>query len=341
VHETCFVRPSDLTRVRPPARSALAALRIARALALLAALATASTTGCASRPTDDANDDALIGGTDTRADALPSIVTVARVPKTGLPAAAIALPGACTAARIGPRELLLAAHCVLDPATVSSIWKPGDAIAMLHDPSKGWREEHVASVEVHPTWKAACEESYCAASIVTARLDAPDVAVIVLERDLDGAGIAIAAVDEAPLEDGDEVILTGYGCTAGVHLADDRDRIALASKPSRIEPLAVVVHAGSPVTATSAPTAAGNYNFTLGPGATHASAGLCPGDSGGPLDRKKGDALVVVGVNANYTLYDDANDPAGLPVTNWHTRLDTASRHDVAGWLRELHAEAR
>ncbi len=80
--------------------------------------------------------------------------------------------------------------------------------------------------------------------------------------------------------------------------------------------------------------------MTAGPGARGASAaaGLCPGDSGGPLYRKRDGGWAVVGVNSNYTLALEADDSVGLPITNWHTRLDGKSRHDVATWLRSVNA---
>jgi hypothetical protein len=44
----------------------------------------------------------------------------------------------------------------------------------------------------------------------------------------------------------------------------------------------------------------------------------------------------VVGVNSNYTLGPEAKDSVGLPITNWHTRLDDASRHGVGAWLKAV-----
>jgi hypothetical protein len=38
------------------------------------------------------------------------------------------------------------------------------------------------------------------------------------------------------------------------------------------------------------------------------------------------DSSAVAGVNANYTLRPEETDDVGLPVTNWHTRLDESSR---------------
>ena len=265
-------------------------------------------------------EDALIGG---RAGAL------SRFPAT------VYLKGECTAAKVAPRRLLTAAHCVLDPATVSIRYKVGSKISVTRDPAKGYAELEVAEVHVHPAWIKACEDSFCAASAITARLDAPDVAVIDLATDLDD--VPVASVDAAPLSAGDRVTVVGFGCTVGVLVPDARDAVSLRSADTRLVPADRAVHAGSVVLAADLPQVSAIYAMTSGPGAAKARAGLCPGDSGGPLYKKRdGDKLVVIGVNSNYTLAPDTKDQVGLPITNWHTRLDDQSKHGVGAWLRSV-----
>lgn len=295
--------------------------------------------GCASAPVDESDEgNALIGGTEISVDELPSVVDVARVPRAGLPTDSGPLVGSCTAAQIGSRHLLLAAHCVLDPATVSPIWKAHDPIALLSSPIRGWKQGKVERVEIHPAWLAACDRTYCAASIVTAKMDAPDVAVLVLEEAIPDSSISPAS--DRRLQTGDDVIVTGFGCTEGVHVSDSRAQVSLRAKATRIAAPGVALHPGSPLSADDLTVANGNYNFTLGPSDDALMAGLCPGDSGGPVYRKLDGKLVVVGVNANYTLPEGVSGDRGLPITNWHTRLDRESRHDVAGWLRGLRVDA-
>lgn len=296
--------------------------------------------GCASHhAADETVEDQLIGGREVSVTLLPSVVDIARMPRAGLPTTSIPLAGSCTAAHVGPRRLLLAAHCVLDPATVSPIYKAHDAVAMLRRAADGWTEGHVERVEIHPKWLAECDRTYCAASVVTAKMDAPDVAVIVLEREIPDS--AIAPVDDEALEGGDMVIVTGFGCTAGVHVKDTRTEVSLRARLTHIADVGAAVHEGSPLKEGDTNVASGNYNFTLGPGADAEMAGLCPGDSGGPVYRLRGGhKLVVVGVNSNYTLAEGSADDLGMPKSNWHTRLDTESRHDVAKWLRDLHLDA-
>jgi hypothetical protein len=305
-----------MSRARP-ARSDAA---LPRAAFLAAALA--FTGACAGEGVgeDDSEetDGALVGGTPAKPGQFPGTVH---------------LEGGCTAAKVSPTLLLTAAHCVLDPATVRPIYGAERGVAIASDPAAGYAPYDVAAVHVHPSWEAACDLTYCGASAVTARLDAPDVALIELARPLEG--VATAHVDAAPLRAGERVVVLGYGCTEGVHLRDGRALASLAWADALIVPSERAIHDGSPVTVADAPVFAANYAQTAGPALAKDQAGLCPGDSGGPLFKHIDGALAVVGVNANYTLRPDADDAVGLPVTNWHTRLDGTSKHDVAAWLAE------
>lgn len=317
---------------------------------------------CSGARSTDSDQGALIGGQVASADELGGTVAVAPIPRHGLPTASTSsvdagsarssdaaidgavdagatssgapvLPGTCTAVRVGPSQLLLAAHCVVNSATVDPIWNPGDSLAIVRDPSGGWKTATVTAVHVHPAWLERCRRSLCAASAVTATIDAPDLAVL----DLSAAALAelqIVPISGQTLDTGQAVTVTGYGCTESVTGPDERTSISLRWRETTIVPFATAVHAGSPVASVDVP-AAGIYALTRGPASDPNMAGLCPGDSGGPLYRRIDSALYVVGVNANYTFI--AGGPAsGLPVTNWHTRLDHGSRHDTATWLKSL-----
>lgn len=298
-------------------------IRVSHAFALAGlALATLGSAACASPAADEEADesvDALIGGRAASASQFPATVFVR---------------GECTATKVAPKRLLTAAHCVLDPATVSLRYAAGSKLSLAHDPSKGYLDVEVASVHVHPAWAKVCEHHYCAASAVTARLDAPDVAVIELATDL--ADVPSATVDSAALASGDRVTLIGFGCTTGVLVPDERDHASLKYASTRIVAADRAVHDGSPVLASDVPQVTGIYALTSGPGAAKSRAGLCPGDSGGALYKSRDGQLVVVGVASNYTLGPEDEDGVGLPITNWHTRLDASSKHGVAGWLRSL-----
>lgn len=273
-------------------------MRRVGALVLLAA----GLAGCGAEGGEDEGgaSDALIGGR----------AAGRRFPAT------VYLQEGCSATKVAPGLLLTAAHCAFDPATAEVRYHAGDALLVARDPSHGYERATVRAAHVHPAWQAACEETYCGASQVTSRLDAPDVALIAIDDVL--ADVPAASVDVRPVPDGAEVTLAGYGCTEGVYLPDTRSTPSLGFARSR------TVHADDAATRA-------NYALTPGPGAKTGAGGLCPGDSGGPLYATRRGRTVVVGVNANYTFAKD--DPSGLPLTNWHTRLDGASKHDVAGWL--------
>lgn len=297
-------------------------LRVVGLAATILGGAACAVTGDAGGDADSAeSNDALIGGRAASAGQFPSTVT---------------LKGECTATKVAPKRLLTAAHCVLDPATVSLRYPAGSRISVAHDPGSGYVDVEVAAVHVHPAWMKACEDAYCAASSVTARLDAPDVAVIDLATDL--PDVPAASIDAAPLAVGELVTVLGFGCTDGVLVPDSRDAITLKYAETRLVPSERAVHPGSPVLAADVAQVAGIYSLTSGPGRspTKAHAGLCPGDSGAALYKKRAGQLVVVGVASNYTLGPEAGDEVGLPITNWHTRLDASSKHGVARWLSSL-----
>lgn len=307
--------------------------RILTAVALLAITATAAC-GSAGEEQDAeemSGEDALIGG---------APATVAQFPAT------VYLKKGCTAAKVAEKRLLTAAHCVMDGSTLDLKYGPDKPVELTREPSKGFTTHAVAKVHVQPKWLPACESSYCASSTVTALLDAADVAVIELAEDL--VGVPIAPIDTAPLATREKVTVLGFGCTEGVTAHDTRTDITLKYAETTILAPSRAVHEGSPVDAMKVGQVAGIYALTPGPavlGGTKElparvknAGGLCPGDSGGPLYKKRGDTLVVVGVNANYTLRPGEKDLAGIPVTNWHTRLDAQSRLGIAAWLESVGA---
>lgn len=244
--------------------------------------------------------------------------------KEDLPAT-VHLADGCTAAKIAPKMLLTAAHCVLDLGTLDPKYGANKPIKLGDS-----KQHEVARVHVHPRWMSVCADTLCSIAAVTLKIDAPDVAIVELKEDL--ADVSIAPVDEQPLKPGDDVILVGFGCTNGVHVADRSTSGKLTTKEAKIIAPEKAIHEGSPLVENNLAVYSGNYALTAGP-ARNEGAGLCPGDSGGPLYRRIKDKLYVAGVNANYTLRPDDQDGVGLPITNWHTRLDKDSRNRVGAWI--------
>lgn len=296
-------------------RALLATLLIPASIGLLAG-------ACAAHDEDEATsgDGALIGGQVATPGQFPSNLYM----KTG-----------CTAAKVAPQKILTAAHCVFDPAMASVRFPAGSKIAVSRDPVNGFSEHVVKEVHVHPSWVSACEATYCAASAVTALMDAADIAIVEFEDDIEG--VPAVEIDTTPLEPKTKVVILGFGCTKGVLVRDDRPNPTLAYATGEIAPPTLLDHPGSPVkTDAQHEVAAGNYVLTYGPASYRQQAGICPGDSGGPLYRDENGVMVIVGVNSNYTFFPDQQDQLGLPVSNWHTRLDGNSRQHIAQWLASV-----
>jgi len=283
--------------------------------------------GCAGESGGAAQEQDLIGGEEADPGDLPSVVY---------------LPSGCTAAAVGPRHLLTAAHCVLSTSSsLRDAYQPERVIAL----SRGGEpiaEVVVELTHVSPSWQAACELAYCAISSVAGEQDAADVALIVVRDDLP---IPVTPVDLRPVQPGEPVFIAGYGCEEGVQISDPGLEPTLHFADTEVLHAEDALHAGSFMSEPKLDAMDTNYLLTPGPGAAvlagdadaeNFAAGLCPGDSGGPIFRREGDELHVVGVNANYTLLPEASDPWGLPVTNWHTRIGDSSKHGIGGWLGEL-----
>jgi hypothetical protein len=285
-----------------------------------------------SREDSHADNGALIGGREAGAGELPSTMTI---------------KGNCTVAKVGPRHILTAAHCVTGSSAAK--FEAGKTIQIGAAPPD-WRDVVIEKTEVQPAWRDKCASIPCINVNVCGRSDIADVAVIITRDPLDG--IPEVSVDLSPVAIGDRVVMTGYGCEEAVgtpRRGDGSFRVA----DTQVIPFDRAVHPGSflfPEDADSGLVAmmSGHYVLTPGPADPAGSGGLCPGDSGGPLYRRgdKG-AAAVVGVNANYTfnggrtIETDAGDAGyfnfgGNPVTNWHTRLDVESGHRIGSWLREL-----
>jgi hypothetical protein len=282
---------------------------------IVTALLTLGAFGCSSSGETAGTENgssALIGGAAAGDWALPSTVEIA---------------GACTAAKVGGRFLLTAAHCAVNPSTMAPKYGPDQPLAI------GKVEHAVAKVHAHPDWIAKCAETLCSISAVAAKVDAPDIAVIELTSEL--LEVPITPVDRKRVVTGEEVTLVGFGCTDGVHVAATGSGTLRTADATIVDP-STALHDGSPVTADVVSVFAENYVLTAGPGKDPSLAGLCPGDSGGPLYARRGGKIVVVGVNANYTLMPDEVESAGLPVTNWHTRVDDASSHGVFAWIERI-----
>lgn len=246
----------------------------------------------------------------------------------------------CTAAKVGPRHFLTAAHCVHDyyDNSYSTGYDAGSIFRVttvngpdsLGDPS-AYVTMTIAATHVFPAWTEACarritEGGDCYVNVLTNPEYPPDLAVVVVNED--SPAIPQATVDARPVTAGDPVVTMGYGC-----------EIWGGSTPTRLKldelsalPESSLVHEGAFISPEAAPLVAASNVITRGYGADPNAASLCPGDSGGPLYRGATSELLVVGVNAYYSF----GGGASASLTNWHTRLDTEARYGVNTWLQEL-----
>ncbi|WP_437781723.1 trypsin-like serine protease [Sorangium sp. So ce1097] len=246
-------------------------------------------------------------------------------------------PG-CTAAKVGPRHFLTAAHCVDDlyTATVEPGYGPGGSYAVSADntpPISPYVNLTIEQTYIHPQWIADCAAARaagapdCGVNVLNPGYT-PDLAVVVVNEL--SPTIPAAVVDGAAVAVGDPVVATGYGCEtpggAPTHVFKIQNLTASASS--------ILNHPGSYVSGAAINDVAASYVLTPGYAANTSYASLCPGDSGGPLYRQSSTDLIVVGVNAYYTF---PSAPGSNPSqTNWHTRLDTSARYSVTSWLQAL-----
>jgi len=252
--------------------------------------------------------------------------------------------GNCTVSRVGPRHILTAAHCIFDEEahSVRSDFAVGATIDLTtsnaadsHGPkdASGFRAVTIARVHVPAVY---AEERVSGVRVLGPTV-APDVAVLELGAGAEKvlADVPIAKVDLSTVEPGAKVVIMGYGCEAGLNGPKDYTKQRLKLRRTVALGLESQAHVGSWV----GPDLAGerakrlekSYTFTPGHRDKTEEASLCPGDSGGPVYRDDGGEDRVVGVNAYYSFRPD--DGYDVSVTNWHTRLDVASRFDIGSFL--------
>lgn len=275
----------------------------------------------------------------------------------GSPAVAGQLPGVvylrsellkCTGAKVAEFLFLTAGHCALIPNASPSpngsgvTLREGDAIAITTsltlDESALQPNNRVARIHVHPAW---VENANLADMLNPEAWAGADIAI--LEVDEPTPDIAVLALDFDDVVEGASLTVLGYGCEKSA-ISDEPE---LGSKLKFADTVAVDATIAArtwPVgfrsalhsfTAEMAEILHAQYVVTPGvhPSLTPSDlrmAGLCPGDSGGPLlAMDPQGAWRVVGVNASYGFEPEwgpdmrlTGVPKGsIPIYNLHTRL--------------------
>lgn len=254
----------------------------------------------------------------------------------------------CTVSKVGPRHILTAGHCVFDESAhaLDLAFQPGQELqisshAFVDSSTEPFIVLKIAAVHLPPVF---AEDVTPPQQIrVLQPSAAPDVAIIEVapESEAGLSSIPAATIDLSTVAPGDKVIIGGYGCDKGVTDAVkfDYSKQQLKMQSTATLPSSSIVHAGSYLTSLSTPWAKNlvqQYFFTPGQSFDASQASICPGDSGGPVYRDDGTKQHIVGVNAYYSFPPSASDPHGISRTNWHTRLDLASRFDTGTWLASL-----
>lgn len=265
--------------------------------------------GCtATEAEDGASKSDLVGGNVAAEDDLPGVV-------------AMLADGSmhCSGAKVGPRHLLVAAHCVVDLRAgadkVRAEYAHGAKFEVAYSRATIAKRVEVSIDEVflHEQWVRNCAGKFACYGDQRA-YDSPDLALIVTSADF--PEVPSAVIDIEPVAEGDRVTVLGYGCEA----ADGQyqnPKPRLKSKETTIVSTETLYQ--DPLNGMSgfenmARKIDNWYAVTNSQAADANSAGVCPGDSGGPLLRAGTKTPTVVGVNAR-----------SFHGSNMHTRVDNRS----------------
>jgi MYXO-CTERM domain-containing protein len=185
------------------------------------------------------------------------------------------------------------------------------------------REAKIEKVEINASYTAKCSAAASCSFNSLGASDAKDIAVIILDADLDA--VPTVPIDLDAVGQSDKVLVVGSDCgkfegqPTGVTTFET---IAIPAK--------AVNHDGSPyaqepelVTRLSA-----GYVVTPGAGWRDGEPRICKDDIGAPLFR--GDKAAVAGVMSNFTMFVGGK----APVTLHHTKVDVTSK--VGTWLKSL-----
>jgi MYXO-CTERM domain-containing protein len=186
----------------------------------------------------------------------------------------------------------------------------------------------IAEVKIHPSYAAKCKEDVCGMNTLVSS-DAPDIAVIILENDLDT--VPSVPVDLDAVGQSDPLLVVTSGCTSLTGKATEGPKaVKTIAVPAKSVNHAGSAYAKSPQLVTRL---AASYVVTAGAGWRDGDTLLCKGDVGSPIFRAG--SASVAGITANYTTYDEGK----VPVTIHHTRVDSASRFKIGTWLTDLGVE--
>lgn len=259
----------------------------------------------------------------------------------------VGIGDSCTAAKVGPRLFLTAAHCVsvsrpgrFEPVPpdfpandgVHPNYLPGQPLLINWGLNADDAEQAVFTIvdtTIHPSWWTCplCQDPILATG------GAADIAVIEIVQNT--PQIPEAQVDLDPVAPGTQVTKVGWGCEDRTDV--DPSTLELGrykTEDAWVIPASEIQHHNSPITSGQVATVGSSYLITEGHDQDPERASLCLGDSGGPLYLPNNTERRIVGVNASYTFRPPENESeGGVSWTDWHTKTSLDSLHGVGQWL--------
>jgi MYXO-CTERM domain-containing protein len=278
------------------------------------------------------------------------------------------LQGGCTAAKVGPKHLLVAARCVSGNEAfaagktlvfTSAASGKAPTPAVIAPPSDAGTRDAAASDagsdagprDAGPRDAGGVTSSGEDRGVTIAEVkihpsyvakcktdvcgfnklessDAPDLAVILLANDLDS--VPSIPVDLDPVGQADPMLVVTGACAK----LDAKPSGPLKTVKTIAVPARSVNHAGSAYETSPqlVTRLAASYVLTAGNGWQANAPGLCASDISAPLFR--GTSAALAGVTSNYTTFEGGK----LAVTVHYTRVDGASRLKIGDWLSDLGA---
>lgn len=282
------------------------------------------------------------------------------------------LKAGCTAAKVGPKHILVAARCVQGNAAIA----PGKVLEFTSAaagantiaapaatdagaPSDAGRtdsgsdagrtdagrtdagasnDDTNASARVAKIAEVLIHPSFAAKCAADAcgfnKLEASDAPdIAVITLEEELTTVPTIPVDLDAVGQADPVLVVNSGCAN----IDSKITAAPTAAKTIAVPSKVANHDGSPYKASPQLTTrlASSYVVTPAVGWKASEPKLCKSDIGAPLFRANANA--VAGITSNFTTYTTSGKL--VPVTTHHTRLDSASRFKIGAWLTEMGVE--
>lgn len=185
--------------------------------------------------------------------------------------------GHCTGTKIASGIILTAGHCIEFP-TLGNLLTKG--IFFSKSPSvnkddKGFTLNLTKPAVVHPEFLKWVKAQ---TSTLNKPTKAPNVGLIFVEEKGAFAEVPITPIDLTPIKNGESLDVLGYGCE---------------KNPTKLEPSSYPYKRKVSTERANLNT---NLQLYVAFAPRSVDASICPGDSGGPLFRKVGDAFRIVGV---------------------------------------------